>query len=236
MEKLVYVLWKPPGRSSADFAKALRGEVAPRLLERAAPPLSVLVADAHAEAVAKARITRLDDPIAGMIGVWLDSADERGAVEEVLRPHVAHAAGYLVVESVPLRNTTRFAAPGERTPGITMLTCIERPTRLGPAEWIEIWHGRHSPLALEIQCTYLYVRNVVVRPLTPDAPPWAGIVEEGFPAEAVVDPMRWYKAEGDPAKLRENLGRMIASVKAFLDIERVESHPMSEFLYGAPRH
>jgi len=235
VEKLVYVLWKPPGRSSADFAQALRGEVAPQLLERARPPLSVLVADAHAEAARKARITRLEDPIAGMVGIWLDSADERRAVEELLRPHVARAAGYLVVESVPLRNTTRQVAPGERTPGITMLTCIERPARLRPEDWIEIWHGRHSPLALEIQCTYLYVRNVVVRALTPDAPPWAGIVEEGFPTEAVVDPMLWYKAEGDPAKLRENLGRMIASVKAFLDIDRVESHPMSETVYGAPR-
>jgi hypothetical protein len=111
-----------------------------------------------------------------------------------------------------------------------MLTCIERPERMTQQAWIETWHGRHSPLALEIQCTYLYLRNVVVRALTRDAPPWAGIVEEGFPADAVTDPMRWYKAGGDPAKLRENLGRMIASVKAFLDIERVESHPMSEYL------
>jgi len=29
--------------------------------------------------------------------------------------------------------------------------------------------------------------------------------------------------------MRENLGRMIASVRAFLDIERVESHPLTEY-------
>jgi hypothetical protein len=54
-------------------------------------------------------------------------------------------------------------------------------------------------------------------------------VEEGFPAEAVTDPMLWYKAEGDPKKMQENLRRMIASVRAFLDIERVESHPLAEY-------
>ena len=44
--------------------------------------------------------------------------------------------------------------------------------------------------------------------------------------------MRWYKAEGDPQKLRENIGRMVASVQAFLDIDRVESHPLSEYVLG----
>jgi len=232
VEKLVYVLWKRPGQSAGELAHTMRGEVAQQLASLAQRPLSVLLADAAAEAVQKARITRMDDPLAGMIGVWLDSVDQRATVEAALRPYVGRLAGYLVTESVVLRNTTHRAAPGERTPGITMLSCIERPERLSYEEWIEIWHGRHSPLALEIQCTYLYVRNVVARALTPDAPRWAGLVEEGFPSDAVVDPMRWYKAEGDPARLRENLGRMLASVRSFLDIERVESHPVSEYLIG----
>jgi hypothetical protein len=226
------VLWKRPAEPAAAFARALLVEVAPRLAPLARAPLTVLAADAHAEAVQKARITHMENPIAGVVGVWLDCVDTRDAVETVLRPHVERMAGYLVTESVPLRNTTHRTPPGERTPGITMLTCIERPERLGQADWIATWHERHSPLALEIQCTYLYVRNVVVRALTEGAPPWAGIVEEGFPSEAVVDPMLWYKAGGDPAKLRENLGRMLASVRSFLDIERVESHPMSEFVLG----
>jgi len=234
VEKLVYVLWKRRGQSAAELAEVLRGKVARQLAPLSERPLSVLVADAPAEAVQKARITHMDDPLAGMLGVWLDCVDRRDAVEAALRPHVGRLAGYLVTESVVLHNTTHRAAPGERTPGITMLSCIERPERLGYEEWIGIWHGRHSPLALEIQCTYLYVRNVVARALTPDAPRWAGLVEEGFPSEAVVDPMRWYKAEGDPARLRENLGRMLASVRSFLDIERVESHPLSEYLIGEP--
>jgi hypothetical protein len=46
----------------------------------------------------------------------------------------------------------------------------------------------------------------------------------------VTDPAKWYRAEGDPEKLRENVGRMIASVKRFLDLDRVESHPLSEYV------
>ena len=63
-----------------------------------------------------------------------------------------------------------------------------------------------------------------------DAPGWSGIVEEGFPTEAITDPMLWYRAEGSKEKMRENLGRMLASVRSFLDIDRVESLPMSEYV------
>ena len=65
-----------------------------------------------------------------------------------------------------------------------------------------------------------------------DAPPWRGIVEEGFPRAAVTDPMLWYKAGGSPEKLRENLGRMVESCKQFLDLDRVESHPLTQYVLG----
>ena len=230
MEKVCYVLWKAEARTAADFAAALLGPVVERIARISRGPLSLLVADAAAEAVAKARIQRTTPPVAGMLSLWLDSVDARGAVEDALAPATARHAGFLVTESVPVENRTHRAPLGQRTPGITMLSLLEKPERLSQDEWIRIWHEHHTPLAMEIQCTYLYVRNVVVRPLTPGAPPWAGLVEEGFPTEAVTNPMLWYEAGGSPEKLRENLGRMLASVRAFLDIERVESLPMSEWL------
>ncbi len=228
MEKLCYVLWKPTAMTGDSFRDAMLDEVAPPLLARGARGISLLTADAEAESAARARITRMEDPIAGMLSVWLDCVDDRAAVETALAPHVRRSAGYLVTESVPLRNTTHVAPAGSRTPGITMLALLEKPERLALADWLAIWHDQHSPLALEIQCTYRYVRNVVARPLTPAAPPWLGLVEEGFPAGVVTDLERWYDAVGDPEKLRERLGQMIASVQRFLDMDRVESHPLSE--------
>ena len=229
MEKLCYVVWKAANVSGSAFRDALLRDAVPALRAHGATRITVLVADEHAEALHKARITREGEPIAGLVSLWLDCVDTHPAIEAVLREHASRLAGYLVTESVVLPNTTHIGAHGKRTPGTTLLALLEKPERLSFEEWIAIWHRKHSPLALEIQCTYLYVRNVVVRALTPGAPPWRGIVEEGFPAEAVTDPMLWYKAGGDPHKMRENLARMIASVRAFLDIERVESHPLTEY-------
>jgi hypothetical protein len=233
MEKLCFVLWKPPAPSGDAFRDDLLDELR-SLPAGAARGLSLLVADAEAEAVAKARITRMADPVAGLLSVWLERIEERGAVEAALSRHASRIAGYHVVESVPLANTTFTAPIGERTPGTTMLALLEKPERLGFEEWIAIWHGSHSPLAIEIQCTYRYARNVVVRALTPEAPPWRGIVEEGFPSEAVTDLQRWYEAEGDPARTRERIGQMVASVQRFLDLEKVESHPLGEYVLRKP--
>jgi len=230
VEKLCYVVWKPAGVAGPAFTERMLAEAAPALLAASARGLSLLLPDAEAESVARARITRLDDPPAGMVSVWLDCVDARGAVEAALAPHVARCAGYLVTESVPLANTTHRVPLGERTPGITMLACLEEPERLDDETWLSIWHDVHTPLAMEIQCTRRYVRNVVARALTPGAPPWRGLVEEAFPTEAVTDPARWYDAVGDPEKLRERMGRMIASVKRFLDLDRVESHPLAEYV------
>jgi hypothetical protein len=235
VEKLVYVLWKPsaaPAVSDLEFARALLEAVAPKLTALGAHGLTLHVVDADAQAVSRARISRMEAPVSGFVSFWLDTADDRAPLERELEAATSRLAGYLVVESVPRRNTAQRAPLGRRTPGIVMMALLERPERIAWQDWIAHWHGHHRKVALETQCTFLYVRNVVVRALTPGAPPWAGIVEEGFPAEAVTDPMRWYKAEGSPETLKRNVKRMVESCRAFLDLDRVESHPMSEYRFG----
>lgn len=233
MEKLFYAIWKPEGVRVEDLRRELVGRAARRLTELGASHLKLLLADEWTERAAPARIARSDPPIAGGISFWLDCVDSRAPLEAVLAPLVSRHAGYLVSESVPVRNRSHRAPPGERTPGITMLTFIERPERMSREAWLGFWHEFHAPMAAQVQCTYLYVRNAVVRRLALDAPAWAGIVEEGFPSEAVTDPMLWYRAEGSKERLRENMGRMLASVRTFLDVDRVESLPMSEYVLDA---
>ena len=232
MEKLVYVVWKPPTASDSEFARVLLDVVGPKLTALGARGLTLHLSDTDVQGVMRARITRLELPVSGLVSFWLDAADERAPLERELAKATSRLAGYLVVESVPLRNTTQLAPLGARTPGIVMVALIQRPERMPWEAWIAHWHGPHRQVALETQCTFLYVRNVVVRALTPGAPPWAGIVEEGFPVEAVTDPMRWYKAEGSPETLKRNVQRMLESCQAFLDLDRVESHPMSEYRIG----
>jgi len=230
MEKLIYIVWKPDARTPMEFKQKLLGTVAARLKEHGAHKLAFNLVDEFVETLLKARLTRLDPPPAGMISFWLDSADERGPIEAEIEAVTSRHAGYLVVESVPLPNTTHTAPVGQRTPGVTMLALLERPDWIAYDDWIAHWHGPPRTVALETQCTYLYVRNVVVRPLTKDAPNWSGIVEEGFPSEAVTNPMLWYDAGGSKEKMGGNMGRMAASCKKFLELDRVESHPTTEYI------
>lgn len=229
MEKLVYVVWKKDALSVDDFASAMRGPVADALLAAGVEGLSMNLADADTDYATGMRLTKFDPPPRATVSVWVDCADDREAIEAAINSVGDRIAGYLVVESVPLRNTTHTAPTGQRVPGTNMVALIERPDRISYEDWLTHWHGHHKRVALETQDTYLYIRNVVVRAVTPDAPDWAGIVEEGFPTDAVTDPMLWYKADGSKEKLEENFGRMMESVAAFLDADRVESHPMSEY-------
>ncbi len=229
MEKLCYLIWRRAGQSPEDLRKRALDELAPQLVERGARHLKLLLADEHVLPARSARLTRLDPPLDGMVSFWLACSDDRGPLEEAIAAHTVRREGYLVVESVPLPDSRPVAPAPARMPGIVMLACLERPGRLSREEWIRRWHHDHKTVALETQCTFLYVRNTVVWPLTEGAPPYEGIVEEGFPAEAVTDPMLWYKAGGSEERLRQNMGRMIESCRRFLDLESVESHPLSEY-------
>ena len=68
--------------------------------------------------------------------------------------------------------------------------------------------------AIETQSTFGYVRNEIVRALTPDAPRWHAIVEENFPLGALTDPAVFYDAAGDPAKLRATRSACSAPCRA----------------------
>ena len=233
MEKLVYVVWGEPGELARSLGARFRNELAPRLIGLGAHTLQMNLADEHVGEAQKVRLSHTDPPIAGTVSFWMDCADERGALEGTLVAATSRLAGYLVAESVPLRDVEHPAPDGERRWGTNLVALIEKPERLSFDAWLEHWHGHHREVALETQATYHYVRNVVLRSLTPDAPPWRGIVEEVFADDAVTDPMKWYAAGDDPERLDRNRGAMIESVQAFLDIGRVESHPTSRYVWEA---
>lgn len=226
MEKLVYVL-----RGARPFEPR---ELARELSSAGAHAIALNVADAHVAAKAASRIARLEPAIGAVASFWLDDVDTRAPLEAALARRAERLAGYSVLESVALPNTTRRAAPGERTPGINVIACIAAAPGVARNVFLERWLEEHRAVALETQATYAYVRNVVVRPLTAGAPAWDGIVEEGFPAEAVGDPLVWYKTGGSRELLQQRLERMLASCRAFLDLGRVESHPLSEYVFGEP--
>jgi hypothetical protein len=223
MEKLVYVLFGSKSPNPTALAAELAGHGVRRI--------AVNVSDEHVAAKLGSRITRLDPTLTAVVSFWLESALDRSRLERTLAEVSSKLAGYSVLESVALANATHHAAPAQRTPGINMIACIAPKMGQPYDAWLEHWLEEHRRVALETQATYAYVRNIVVRALTPGAPPWKGIVEEGFASETIGDPMAWYKAGGSQQQLQANLGRMITSCQAFLDLDRVESHPFSEYLF-----
>jgi len=231
MEKIACVLWKPSGVPDDVFGKGLRA-AAPELARLGAMNVRVNVVDEHVAAGTAVRVGRMDPPKAGFVTFWLHEADDlRGALLVALSAHASRVAAYLVVESIPLRNTTQLAKPGERTPGFNAVTAIVPKDGLSYDEFIHRWHTEHRVVALETQSTFAYVRNEIVRALTPDAPQWAALVEESFPIEALTDQAVWYAAVGSPERLERHRRRMIESCLAFLALDRVESHPMSEYVF-----
>ena len=120
---------------------------------------------------------------------------------------------------------------GERSPGLVVVTLMERPERMPYEDWVAHWHGVQSPVSAAMQPRTRYVRNAVVRPVTEECPPYKGIVEECWPsARHVEDPMLFYCANGSKERLKENINKMMESVTAFLELPRIRTITMSEYL------
>jgi len=226
MEKLCYLLFHEAELPGSALRQALIEKAAPALRAAGAREITLHVQDE--EVAAGQPLRRSDPPIRAMVSFWMHDSDERAACEAALRPHARRLAGYLMLESRPL---VHQAPLGRRTPGMNQVTCIARKPGLDAAEFIRIWHGDHRAVAIETQSTTGYVRNEIVRPLTPDAPPWAAIVEETFPIGALTDPKVFYAARSDE-ELRERMQRMLASCQRFLDFEPMEYTHMSEYALG----
>ncbi len=237
MEKLQYLCWPVPGGAPAGNGRRFVDEVAPALLALDPRGLSLQVDDADAQVPVPMPPPAGEPQPAALVSIWLDNYDTRGPFEEVLAGASDRLAGYLVTESLYTDyggnrwSESRTWPDGERSPGVVMVTLLERPERLTYEDWVAHWHGVQSPVSEALQPRTRYVRNAVARPVTADAPPWLGIVEEAWPsAEHITDPMRFYGADGDPDRLQANLATMLDSVTAFLDLERIRSFTTSEYL------
>ncbi|MGO9027685.1 MAG: hypothetical protein ACLQOZ_03510 [Acidimicrobiales bacterium] len=238
MEKLIYLLW---GDGAADRGDALRdrllGETSDLLRAAGARSIGVNVHDSDAGAApSPAPPPEGEDPHVAEVSVWVDCYERRSGVDAAIGALGLRSAAYLVVESVyDDYGTTPHAAPrdwedGTRSPGVLTVALIHRPEGLAYAEWIHRWHGTQSPVSGELQPRTRYVRNEVVRAVTEGAPEIHGIVEEGWPSVGhVADPMLFFNATSQE-ELAANVGRMMESVNGCLDLGRLRSATMSEYL------
>ena len=229
MEKLAYLLWKDATATRDAFRDRLLANLPRNLTEQGASQLKISVTDSDVSDGDGLHLgAHAPD---ALVTYWLECVQDRGGCEAVLASACDRMAGYLVAESQPLRVATPAGFEGKRMPGFSLVGCIEPEDGVSHADFIHIWETVHRAVAIETQSTTSYIRNEIVRPITKEAPAWGGIVEEGFPTEALSNPQAFYDAVGDEPKYQRNLKRMIESCAAFLSMKKVDSHPMSEYRF-----
>lgn len=235
MEKLIYVLWRDPRVPQADFEKTLLSVAPPRLAAAGACGVQVNLADASVAPAASLATQRSPVPVAGMLQLWLDSAHERvrRPVDALLQDLAGRSAGYLVSESVVHRTQRWAPVPGQRTPGWSLVSLIERPARLTYGAWLDVWQRFHVPIAIATQSIHRRAENLVIRALTPGAPAYDAFVEESFPDAAMDNPAIFFAAPGDPDRQAANSEMIMASCAGFLDFDRLDVVPMSHHTVGA---
>lgn len=231
MEKLVYLVRERASRDGADLREQLLGEVVPALGDLGAMNVSVHVADDDVGIPGPMPCPGGELPIRAVVSLWLPAHDRHGPLTDVLDGAGVRCDGYLVTESVwsdfgERRGEPRSWAPGTRSPGLVTAAIVHRNPLLDARTFREFWYGHQSPMSEDLQPRLRYVRNTVVHPITPGAPPVDGIVVESWPSEEIVADIEAFH-NGD----LENLTVMLDSVATVFDMARLRSIAMSEYLY-----
>jgi len=229
MEKIIYALTRRAADTPESLSTRLVAELSRRLIGPHAIKLSIAVADADVAAAADLRIINRRPAIDAVVSLWVHSANERAHLESILLDYADTIHGYLVTESAPLVDL-QAAEAGGRTPGMMQVAFLQIPVGLDEDDWYSIWRDEHTQVAIETQSTFAYRQNLVVRALTPDAPPCTAIVEESFPAEAMASQHAFYDAEDDET-LEQNRMRLWQSSKRFVDVTTIEVVPTSEYVW-----
>jgi len=232
VEKVIYALWRRADQPREAFNQRLRTEVAPQL---ATTPgvrgVRVNLSDAAVERAAALRHTATQPPIDAVVQVWVDVSHTqfRAPVDTLLSAATANLAAWLVTESEVIRNQLHPAREGERTAGWSQVCFLQRPDNLTQQQWLAAWHGLHTQVAIDTQANFEYVQNTVVRPLLGDALPYAAIVEECFPTDAMDNPAVFFDAVGDDEKFRRNTAAMAESCARFIDFNKIDVIPTSQY-------
>ena len=215
-----------------QWCDRLRGRVADELLGIGLPGLTINVRDA-AVTESLMTLTTLDPPVIAAVSLWTQQyyGSQANDALALLEKECQSLAAFLVTESVPKMSPD--VELGQRTKGLANIALLRRPQHLDESTWLQRWHIDHTPVAIETQATFGYTQNVVVRPLTPDAPGIDGIVEELFPPEAITDLHAFFGAADDD-DLRDRMTRMVASTSTFGANEHIDTVPTSRYVLRTP--
>lgn len=173
------------------------------------------------------RIPSTDQPIGAIASVW--TSGDPGRLADVLLGTAQRVAGWEVEEHRPIDPPETW--DGSRLDGLANVAVLRRPADLSEEEWLHRWLVDHTPIAMATQATFGYLQNVVVQPVTPDAPVVHALVEELFPTAGIDDMHAFYGSGGDDAELNDRLTRLMASVARIGADQGLDLVPTSRYLY-----
>ncbi len=230
MEKLAYGLWRSADQDPLAIREVLVDKVAPAILDTGVHGLRVLAEEP--DGIVRATPDP-DQVLTGSVSVWLDSHDDRGAVEAALDQTGATWWGWIVSEAVPLGYGARRLWPdGEQSPGLAILTVFDKADGVDDETFFRRWHGGHTPLSFEIHPLALYVRNEIVRPLTAGAPSIRAFVYEAVAAdEDMQDLTRFFGCPGQPERLGAAIDRVNEDLAGFADVAGLQTTPVREWIF-----
>ena len=237
MEKLIYLVWERPSVAGDVLRDRFMADTVTALQDAGFERMEVFCDDDLAPIDGPAPAPPDELPLRLAVSGWLAAHDRRAPVEAALADLGVRRSGYLVTEAGWCaygengRRGQRDWDAGERSPGITTFSLVTRNPGLDPRTFRELWYGHQSPMSEDVQPRWRYVRNTVVHPVTPGAPPFDGIVHESWPSvDLVADPIAFHGGADDPTVGEENLRVMLDSVSQLFDLGRLRSVALSEYL------
>jgi hypothetical protein len=232
MEKLVYGLWRRPDQDIEPIRTALLEHVAPVLLDLGVRGLRVCVEEPEGKAF-RVGANPEGSLLAASVSIWIDSCDNREPHESALAQVDAQPYGWIVAESESLAyGENRTWPDGQQSPGLSITTFFDKKEGLSDEDFYRIWHGEHTPLSFEIHPLWLYVRNQVLRSITPGAPPVRGIVYEAVPTDNhLLDFNLFFGASEEPSKLIDNIHRVNDHMDTFGNTATLQCVPMREWIF-----
>jgi len=151
------------------------------------------------------------EDVAGIATAWLDDG---ARMDPAAWFPDADTTAYLVQEHVRI-DYERHWADGSPSPGPRRISFVRRAPEVSRSEMARHWGEVHFPLALAHHpALWRYVQNVVVEPLTPDAPEVDGIAELHF--RTVEDlRRRFYDSDEGQRVISEDVPRFLDRTKGW---------------------
>ena len=215
----MYLVWERPSIEPAALRARFLDDLAPKLLALEPYALQVDLDDEHAQMQSMVPVPGDELPVRACVSIWLDAHDNREPYEALLRCAGVRIAGYLVTESMfreygdNEHHAKRDWPDGTRSPGIITLTVFDKPAGVDDETFYGHWYGHQSPMSEAMQPRARYVRNAVVRALTPGAPRYRAIVEESWPSVEHVTNLHTFFGAASNEELGENIRVMLDSTK-----------------------